>query len=82
VNGRLSVRDTERLVFSLLNPAKRAARRAAAGDADVDTARLETELAERLGAKVRIDAGRKGAGRVVITYSSLDQLDGILARLK
>jgi ParB family chromosome partitioning protein len=81
VNGRLSVRDTERLVFSLLNPAKRAARRAAAG-ADVDTARLETELAERLGAKVRIDAGRQGAGRVVITYSSLDQLDGILARLK
>jgi ParB family chromosome partitioning protein len=69
-------------VSSLLPPAPPPPRPAAAGAADVDTARLETELAERLGAKVRIDAGRKGAGRVVITYSSLDQLDGILARLK
>jgi ParB family chromosome partitioning protein len=82
VNGHLSVRETERLVFSLLNPARRAARRAGAGVADADTARLETELAEKLGAKVRIEPGRKGAGRVVIAYSSLDQLDGILARFK
>ncbi len=80
VNGHLSVRETERLVFTLLNPVQRAARRSSAGDAD--TRRLETELAERLGAKVKIDAGRKGTGRVVISYSSLAQLDGILARLK
>ena len=63
-----------------LNPDKRAARRHGARDAD--TARLETELAESLGAKVKIDAGRKGAGRIVIHYSSLEQLDGILARMK
>ena len=81
VNGRLSVRETERLVFTLLNPAKLAARSPAQGG-DADTARLEIELAERLGAKVKIDAGRKGAGRLVITYSSLEQLDGILARIK
>jgi ParB family chromosome partitioning protein len=80
VNGTLSVRETERLVFTLLNPAKRAARRAAHAGRDPDTARLATELAEKLGAKVRIDAGRKGAGRIVIDYSSLEQLDGILQK--
>ena len=82
VNGALSVRETEKLVLTLLNPAKRAARRSAHAGRDPDTLRLETELAERLGAKVRIDAGRKGAGRVVIDFSSLDQLEGILARIR
>ena len=81
VNGALSVRDTERLVGTLLHPAKRAARRGSR-TRDADTARLETELAERLGAKVRIEPGRKGAGRLVIGYGSLEELDGILARIK
>jgi ParB family chromosome partitioning protein len=80
VNGSLSVRETERLVHGLLNPAKRAARRGKPGY-DADTARLENELAERLGAVVHIEPGRKGAGRLVIRYSTLEQLDGIVARL-
>jgi len=82
VNGNLSVRETERLVFTLLNPAKQQARRSARNGHDADTARLETELAESLGAKVKIDAGSKGAGRIVIYYSSLEQLDGILGKIK
>lgn len=82
VNGQLSVRETERLVATLLKPGARAARRQAHGGRDADTARLETELAESLGAKVKIDPGRKGAGRIVIHYSSLEQLDGILTRIK
>ncbi len=82
VNGQLSVRETEHLVETLLHPAKRAARRAKRGARDADTARLETELAEKLGAKVRIEPGRKGAGRIVIGYSSLEELDGILARIR
>ncbi|MCC7217659.1 MAG: ParB/RepB/Spo0J family partition protein, partial [Burkholderiales bacterium] len=82
VNAGLSVRETERLVETLLHPAKRAARRAKQGGRDADTARLETELAEKLGATVRIEPGRKGAGRIVIRYSSLEALDGILARIK
>ncbi len=82
VDGNLSVRETERLVFTLLNPAKREARRSARRGHDADTARLETELAERLGAKVKIDVGKKGAGKLVISYASLEQLDGILARLR
>ena len=82
VNGGLSVRETERLVRALASPAKHAARRSAKPGYDADTARLENELAERLGAVVHIEPGRKGAGRVVIRYSTLEQLDGILAKIR
>jgi ParB family chromosome partitioning protein len=78
----LSVRDAERLAHSLLHPEKRAARRAARRAGNGDLARLETELADALGATVRIEPTRKGAGRVVIRYSSLEQLDGILKKLR
>ena len=81
VSGKLSVRETERLVFSLLNPARQARRIGRKGH-DADTARLETELAEKLGAKVNIEVGKNGAGKLMIGYSSLEQLDGILARLR
>ena len=81
VNGAMSVRDTERLVAGLLNPAKRAARRRGKPAYDADTARLENELAEKLGAVVRIEPGRQGAGRIVIRYSTLAQLDGIVELL-
>ena len=80
VDGALSVRETERLVHGLLNPAKRAARRKGKPAYDADTARLENDLSERLGAVVHIEPGRHGAGRIVIRYSTLDQLDGIVAR--
>jgi len=80
VVGRgLSVRETEKLVHGLLNPEKRAARKASA--TDPDTARLENDLAEALGAKVSIVAGRKGTGKLVIGYASLEQLDGIIQRI-
>ncbi|MEO8485192.1 MAG: ParB/RepB/Spo0J family partition protein [Betaproteobacteria bacterium] len=81
VNGGLSVRETERLVHGLLNPAKRAARRRAHAR-DADTIRLENEIAEALGAKVAIEAKQGGKGRLVIAYSSLEQLDGIVTKLK
>ena len=80
VDGGLSVRDTERLVHALLDPRARTARKAKRS-VDADTARLENELAERLGATVRIEPGRKGAGRILIRYSTLEQLDGIVERL-
>jgi ParB family transcriptional regulator, chromosome partitioning protein len=79
VERGLSVRETEKLVHALLNPEKRSARRARRNDAD--TVRLETDLAERLGATVSIVAGRKGAGKIVIGYSSLEQLDGLLQKM-
>jgi ParB family chromosome partitioning protein len=43
--------------------------------------RLETELAERLGAAVSIEQGARG-GRVVIRFHSNDELEGILAHIK
>ena len=82
VNGQLSVRETERLVATLANPTERAARAKAKPRYDADTARLENDLAEKFGAVVRIEPGRRGAGRVVIRYSTLEQLDGIIAKLR
>ncbi len=84
VAGDLSVRDTERLVQTLMAPAvaARRGRREGRPQPDRDVARLEQELADAIGASVRIESTRKGAGRVTISYSTLAQLDGILARLK
>jgi len=81
VSDALTVRDTERLVHTLLNPAAIARRDKLKRPPDADTARLENDLGERLGAVVRIEPGRRGAGRVVIRYASLEQLDGIIERL-
>jgi len=78
----LSVRDAERLAHALLHPEKRKTKRSSRRGANGDLARLETELADALGASVRIEPARKGAGRLVIRYSSLDQLDGILRKLR
>ena len=78
VEAGMSVRDTERLVHQLAHPKpspRASARR------DPDTARLENHLGEHLGAVVRIEPGRRGAGRVVIRYSTLEQLDGLVERL-
>ena len=81
VAQRLSVRETEKLVHHLAHPSRRGGRRTA-GPADPDLARLEETLAESLGAKVTIEAKSGGSGKLTIAYSNLEQLDGILARLK
>ena len=49
-------------------------------DADLD--RLETELADTLGTYVEITHQASGQGELVIRYASLDQLDGLIARMK
>jgi len=77
----LSVRETERLVHHYANPGKQRARRSARA-VDPDLARLTEELAETLGAKVAIEPKKAGSGRLVISYASLDELDGILRRLR
>ena len=74
----LSVRETEALVQRLLRaPAPRRRSRS-----DRDLARLEEELSERLGTSVEIRASRKGRGKLVLHYSSLDHLDQLLKRLR
>ena len=49
---------------------------------DPNVAQLEQELGEKLGARVRIQSGRGGRGKLVIEYFSLDELDGILERIR
>src|SRR5687767_1395368 len=73
----LSVRATEALVHTMLRgPQTRTKRR------DRDLARLEEETSERLGTTVEIRAGKKGSGRIVLHYSSLEHLEELLAKLK
>ncbi|MBL8310211.1 MAG: ParB/RepB/Spo0J family partition protein [Burkholderiales bacterium] len=49
---------------------------------DPDLDRLETELADSLGTYVSITHQANGQGELVIRYASLDQLDGLIARMK
>jgi ParB family chromosome partitioning protein len=74
----LSVRETEALVQQLLRgPAPRRKARA-----DRDLQRLEEEVSERLGTTVSIAPGRKGSGKIVVHYASLDHLDQLLKKLR
>jgi len=77
----LSVRETEALVRRLQTPAgDNSGAPAASRDPNVE--RLEQELAEKLGARVVIQQGSGGKGRLVVSYNSLDELDGILAHIQ
>jgi len=77
----LSVRETESLVRRIQEgPKSKPAKKAASADADIR--RLEIEVSEKLGAKVRVDHTKKGAGKLVISYNSLDELDGILKHIR
>jgi len=53
----------------------------AAPKRDADVQRLEQDLSDRLAARVAIQHGRSGRGKLVIAYNSLDELDGILAKI-
>ncbi len=75
----LSVRQTERLVNAILHPAAKARRRQGS---DRDIARLEEELSEEIGTRIEIKPGKKGAGRLVVSYSSHDHLDELLSRFR
>lgn len=77
----LSVRDTERLVRQRTEK-KPKARGKDGGASNADVRRLETEISDKLGARVRIAHTSKGGGQVVIKYNSLDELDGILSHIQ
>jgi ParB family chromosome partitioning protein len=76
----LSVRDTESLVRKLLSPPKAGEAPDAAPDPDIR--RLELELADKLGAKVAFQHTAAGKGKLVVSYNSLDELEGILAHIQ
>jgi ParB family chromosome partitioning protein len=76
----LSVRETERVVQEASAAPKAAARHAS--KLDGDSRRLQEELSEALGATVKLKPRRGGRGSLVIDYSSLDQLQGLVKRFR
>lgn len=77
----ISVRETEALVRRLMQPAVSrddGAERAA----DPNIQSLQQELAEKLGAQIAIQHSTSGKGKLVISYNSLDELDGILGHIR
>ena len=74
----LSVRQTEALVRQI-QQGKKAPGRTAVKDAD--TRRLEQDITEKIGAPVTITFNAKGKGQLVIRYTNLDELDGILKHI-
>jgi ParB family chromosome partitioning protein len=76
----LSVRDTEALVRRLLSPVAAADNEPKAVDPDIN--RLQLELADKLGAKVLFRHAPSGKGKMVVSYNSLDELEGILAHIQ
>src|SRR5690606_41775870 len=81
VEQRWSVRELEDAVrratgTAAARPGKPAAK------ADPNIGALERELADRLAARVKLAHGRNGRGKLVIHYHSLDELDGILERIR
>jgi len=76
----LSVRETEALVRRLVAPAAPDKPESNAGDPDIR--RLERELADKLGAKVLFQHATSGKGKLVVSYNSLDELEGILSHIQ
>lgn len=75
---QMTVRDTENLVRRLLEPAPEVTPKVK----DPDVSSLEQRLSERFAAPVEINYNKKGKGNLVISYSSLDELEGILSKLQ
>ena len=75
----MTVRQTESMVRSMLenqaNPSQEKA-------IDPNIRHLQNELSQKIGAKVQINHTAKGKGKVVLSYNSLDELDGILGHIK
>jgi ParB family chromosome partitioning protein len=78
VKSALTVRATERLVKELQEEPKEKKVRVL----DKDTMRLQDELTAKLGARVLIEHKDNGAGRLIIAYSTLEELDGIIGQIK
>jgi ParB family chromosome partitioning protein len=76
----LSVRETERLVQGAAAAPKAGSR--GAGKLDPDSRRLQEELSESLGASVRLKPRRGGRGSLTIEYASLDQLQGLVRKIR
>jgi ParB family chromosome partitioning protein len=82
VAKEMTVRQTEAYVRNLQDKIKLGSLGKEKPRANPDIQRLERTLGERLGANVAIQHSAKGKGKLVINYSNLDELDGILAHIQ
>ncbi len=82
VQKGLSVRETEALVKRIVDGKKAPKKPTASQSGNADIRRLEQDVSEKLGARVRVEHTQKGSGKLVIAYNSLDELDGILKHIK
>ena len=73
-----TVRETEKLVKAVVDGKSE---KQAKAPVDKDTKILQDELTEKLGAKVSISHKSNGKGKLVIDYSSLEELEGIIERI-
>lgn len=80
VNEQLTVRETEQIVKAMMAGIKPVPKKAVKKDQDV--VNLERDLSEFLGAVTEIKNKKAGKGEVVIRYNSLEELDGILGKIK
>ena len=78
VARKLSVRETEKLVRKLLDGPKTATTTKTAPKEDPNIRRLQDDLSDKLGARVSVQQSSAGKGKLVISYNSLDELEGIL----
>ncbi|MFB0982212.1 MAG: ParB/RepB/Spo0J family partition protein [Alteromonadaceae bacterium] len=74
----LTVRETEALIKKIQAPEKIVEEAVK----DPDTKSLEQNLSEKFGSQVTIAHNKKGKGKLVISYTNLDELDGIVARFR
>lgn len=77
----LSVRQTEALVRQI-KEGQASSPSPIDNKISADVARLQNSLSEKLCANVEIQQSHKGKGKLIISYNSLDELDGILAHIK
>ena len=80
IEKKLSVRDTENLVRSILKGTKKPKTKKQPEDPDIK--RLEGSLTQKLGATVSIKHTKSGKGKLVIAYTNSDELQGILDRIQ
>jgi len=79
ISRGLSVRQTEALVRRMLSENTR---KKPEDKIDPDIRHLQDSLSEKLGTQVAIQHSAKGKGKLVLSYNSLEQLEGILDHIK
>ena len=82
VSRGLSVRETEKLVRRMQEGGAAPHPQKSAPKPDPNIRHLQEELTQKLGARVTVQPGRGGKGKLVIQYNSTDELEGILEHIR